>query len=452
MDRLSPGIVRCPESAIFQAVARFLRTSLVVRGVRNCCNGINRESEFDLDKNLDATQRSKIAVNVRGVPAIGYLARLEQTNCVCSCGEGVNRMLLSLARQNAARLEKKTLDSYPLFDWLRFLLASVVALSHAQVIAFANSGNLAVQVFFALSGWLIGGILLKSTRDDLRRFYFNRATRIWFPYFSAVTVLYFVSLFRDQINPRWFEFLFYDLTFTHNWFSLKPDAAIVLQEMPLRGTGNHFWSISVEEQFYLAAPLIILMVKFGKTPLIWGVASSVLLLSGLTDFASISLGVLAATLKRERGDWHLQFAAVAVFVIVAVCSFAALMNDTYYPFAAPFLAICVIMLAARPGPRRALGMFAGAVSYPMYLNHWIGLFLAHGVAKHLQFAHPFVTGVVGYLGGVLAGVAAYVLVDKIVMAKRDAFYSRAIGSVSGITAYCLVSSGLVFGVVRWTLM
>jgi peptidoglycan/LPS O-acetylase OafA/YrhL len=49
------------------------------------------------------------------------------------------------------------------------------------VIPWDTAANLAVQIFFALSGWLIGGILLRTDVQDLPRFYFNRATRIWIP-------------------------------------------------------------------------------------------------------------------------------------------------------------------------------------------------------------------------------------------------------------------------------
>ena len=83
--------------------------------------------------------------------------------------------------------------SFPLFDWLRFVLASVVALGHGGVIEWEYSGYLAVQVFLALSGWLIGGILLETPREGLPRFFFNRATRIWIPYGIAVLLLYGVA-------------------------------------------------------------------------------------------------------------------------------------------------------------------------------------------------------------------------------------------------------------------
>ena len=78
---------------------------------------------------------------------------------------------------------KKTAPEYfPAFDWLRLILAMTVALAHDGLPMDHRAANFAVQVFFALSGWLIGGILFDSDRGKLPRFYFNRATRIWAPY------------------------------------------------------------------------------------------------------------------------------------------------------------------------------------------------------------------------------------------------------------------------------
>ena len=62
---------------------------------------------------------------------------------------------------------------YPWFDWLRGILAICIMLKHEDLIAWGLSGNFAVQVFFALSGWLIGGILIKLKPEQMTKDYFT---------------------------------------------------------------------------------------------------------------------------------------------------------------------------------------------------------------------------------------------------------------------------------------
>lgn len=361
-----------------------------------------------------------------------------------------DEILSSVSAQAAPTQRSDTAEvaGYPLFDWLRFILASIVALGHAELIAHSEvMGNLAVQVFFALSGWLIGGILLKSKPEQLPRFFFNRATRIWLPYFFAVAVLYALSATRDPMTARWFEFLFYDVTFTHNWFSLRPDAAMALSQMPLKGTGNAFWSISVEEQFYLVAPLIIVAgTRLGRRPLTWILISAALWFFQLVDFASISLGVLAAATQRLHGNLHLRPSAVAVLATSCALSLLALATLSYAR-GAPIFAISVVLLCARPGTRHSIGMFAGAISYPMYLNHWMGGFIINGIAKRVDWLAQPVTGLLSYGLGVAAGAVAYVMIDRIVMANRDRYYSPQLGTTLALMAYGLVGLGILGGLI-----
>ena len=137
--------------------------------------------------------------------------------------------------------------AYPAFDWLRMALAVMVALSDLGIVfPTPVDGAFAVQVFPALSGWLIGGILLGSNIVDLPRFFYNRTTRIWFPYAFAIVILYVFAWFCEEFSLNWAKYLFYEATFTHFNFVKFPRAA---GELPLKGSGNQFWSLAVEEQF-----------------------------------------------------------------------------------------------------------------------------------------------------------------------------------------------------------
>jgi peptidoglycan/LPS O-acetylase OafA/YrhL len=326
---------------------------------------------------------------------------------------------------------QRTTDSFPLFDWLRFALASAVALTHEGVIGWDQAGNLAVQVFFALSGWLIGGILIRSERRDLPRFYFNRATRIWIPYFIAVAVLYAVAAARDGVDIVYLRSLFFDSTFTHNWF-INP-----VGPMPLGGTGAHFWSISVEEQFYLAAPLLIVLLPFGRSVKFWLLVACAAVLSQWW-YGAISLGVLAAVARDRFGDWHLEHQVP--IAIGAGTAFAALLAfPAYYDLAAPFVAVGVVLLCARTGQRGRLGEFAGGASYPLYLYHWMGMFAANVVARGAPFA-----GLLAYGIAVAAGVGAYLIVDRNVMRRRAGLYSPRGGKILTVAAYSLVACGVAY--------
>jgi hypothetical protein len=103
-------------------------------------------------------------------------------------------------------------NTSPHFDALRIVLASVVALAHAGILTWPHAGDLAVRVFFALSGWLIDEISPRSTLDELPRFYFP-APRESVTLTVSLTLLVAVSLTKDRGTGKWFEFVFYDETF-----------------------------------------------------------------------------------------------------------------------------------------------------------------------------------------------------------------------------------------------
>lgn len=340
------------------------------------------------------------------------------------------------------------ISDYPYFDWLRFAMASVVVLVHAGMES-PISGNLAVQVFFALSGWLIGSILLSIESKGLPRFFYNRVTRIWIPYLCAVILLYAVSTLKDPVNARWLEFLFYDLTFTHNWFSLLPVDMVALAEMPLKGTGNHFWSISVEEQFYLVAPILILFTKFGRHPILWFGLSAALLAMGFPGFASISLGVTSAAYNVQKPQWHLEGSSVAALGVIAVVAYCATRYPSLYDVSAPWFAVSTVLLLARPGQRTEAGKFFGGISYPVYLYHWTGVFLINAIAKVLPIFPATVKHLIAYAIGVAFGAGTYMLIDRPVLENRGKYFTVTLGRNMGLTAYALLLLGLTVGILKW---
>jgi peptidoglycan/LPS O-acetylase OafA/YrhL len=334
------------------------------------------------------------------------------------------------------------------FDVLRFLLAFTVLLTHMGLLAWDQAGNLAVQVFFALSGWLIGSILCNTKAPELSRFYFNRATRIWIPYFVTVCVLYSMSILRADVLPlssRWHEFLIYDLTFTHNWFSLLPSAEVALRQMPLQATGNHFWSIAVEEQFYLVAPVIVTLLPFGRKPATWlGIAAIALFTRSW--YGSVSLGVLAAVVAYAYPAFHLKPLVRALFAAVIIAASVGMwISPGDYEYFAPLFSVAVVVLCSVPSIRNGVTRWIGGISFPLYLNAWMGVFAFHFVAKRMGFAPGWLYQILLALAAVGGAVASYHLVDRIVMANRNRYYSRRLGWVLASLAYLLLTTGILYG-------
>lgn len=335
---------------------------------------------------------------------------------------------------------------FPWFDWLRAACACAVMWYHGQVLPWWDqSGNFAVQVFFALSGWLIGGILLKSEPRDLTRFYFNRAVRIWAPYYLAAALLLTLSVLREPVTSKWIEIVIYKLTFVYNLFGV-PQLAEFRDAMPQKGTLSHFWSVNVEEQFYLAAPavLVLLARRGGRSPILWAVLAVVGLMH---DLGAIMLGVFAATLVHRHGPLHRHPAArIAMLVGLLIC-IGLLAVDFHYFVVAPFAGLFIVLLLAIPGARGRLGTIFGGMSYPLYLNHWVGIFGANLVIARLAGGHAS-----GLLAATLQAaidiplaIALYWYVDRRLLAHRSGWYTARRGIAVTVLAYAIIAVGLVYG-------
>ena len=333
-------------------------------------------------------------------------------------------------------------ESYPLFDWLRFVLASVVVFSHAGFEFAFLSGGLAVSVFFALSGWLIGGILLRTQLSELPRFFFNRSTRIWIPYFIAIALVYGIAVLREGVDFFWVKYLVLDLTVTHQLFTFFPIASY---EMPLDGSGNQFWSISVEEQFYLIAPLVILYFSKNKALVTWMFISLVTILLN-SHFGAISLGVCAAIAQRDyKIASNKVFRAIAYGVLIVsgviLASFETIVSD----YAAPFFSVSLVIILAIAGKRSKLALCCGGLSYPLYLNHWLGLFFVHGVAKKLGLLDLSILPIFSYLVAIIVALPLYWFVDKNIIKYRNYWFTEKLGKRLAVTAYSLVILGIITG-------
>ena len=166
-------------------------------------------------------------------------------------------------------------------DGLRFIAALFVIIGHAQsmvqdrlginpYIGFADKlATFGVDFFFVLSGFLISFLMYAELAETgtihIRKFYIRRILRLWplyylFGFASILTASPYIHFFDLLDRPqRWdelWENLGYLTIFSTNWQTLFG------LNYPASFTISHFWSLSVEEQFYLIwAPLMFLFRK-----------------------------------------------------------------------------------------------------------------------------------------------------------------------------------------------
>ncbi|EMR04657.1 acyltransferase family protein [Cesiribacter andamanensis] len=138
-------------------------------------------------------------------------------------------------------------------DGLRALAVTLVMLFHFQLL---DSGWIGVQIFFVLSGFLITRILLQEKKQELgfylKRFYWRRSLRIfplYFTYLLLITGVFMLVQMPESALGK----LPYLYTYTFNFTRLSPEWT----HSPLF---THFWSLSVEEQFYLVWPLLVFLL------------------------------------------------------------------------------------------------------------------------------------------------------------------------------------------------
>jgi peptidoglycan/LPS O-acetylase OafA/YrhL len=164
------------------------------------------------------------------------------------------------------------LPKMPQLDALRAFAVLGVMYQHfahgQRWLGYVPSARLGVQLFFVLSGFLITGILLiarnrvicgESRLFELRQFYTRRFLRIFPLYYAVVLAGAFLGV------PGFRQPLLWHLTYSTNIAN-----AITGQWF---GASAHFWTLSVEEQFYLVWPwLILLSPQRWLVPAVLGVA------------------------------------------------------------------------------------------------------------------------------------------------------------------------------------
>lgn len=140
-----------------------------------------------------------------------------------------------------------------------FIMADKTSVSDSAIARLLHSGYLGVDLFFVLSGFLITGILIdsKNSPNYFSVFYMRRALRIFPLYYGLLAIAWLTAQF---ITPRYPVNLSEVDSMAWYWLYASNIGMAVkggwLTSPSWIGLG-HFWSLAVEEQFYLFWPLVV---------------------------------------------------------------------------------------------------------------------------------------------------------------------------------------------------
>ncbi len=316
------------------------------------------------------------------------------------------------------RLSPEPLRHVPALDGIRAIAVVAVMLYHARF-GWITGGFLGVSAFFTLSGFLITSLLLRewcgAERVDLRAFWGRRFRRLLPASWATMAVVVVVGLWGgwngDQLRALRGDLPFSLLEIV-NWHFVWQDrsyGAGFVAPSPL----EHFWSLAVEEQFYVFLPLLVmavlvlgpnriqrlrlrrLIVVLGALIVVGLALNGLLSRSASTDrayfgtdtrMAEMLLGSLLAclTLRRLRlpGNLARRLATAAGIVGLAVTvvlwNTAQVSSTWMYPWGFLVCGLCTaaIILGALQGGLLGRGLslppllWLGKISYGVYLIHW----------------------------------------------------------------------------------
>lgn len=350
----------------------------------------------------------------------------------------------------------------PALDGVRGLAILAVLFTHVQASRFVPSafgyGWIGVDLFFALSGFLITGILLdtRECTNYFQSFYARRFLRIFPLYygFLAIALLVFPFVVPSADMPSRIE-RWLCVSYLLNWTWFYPWHHHVL---------THFWSLCIEEQFYLVWPLIVLAVS-PRRLLSLVLALEVMVLGGrcwwvyhhgpgvAVQFATITrmdgllLGAACALIVRQFRIPRWSASALFWLAVLLVASYVAgfrlwgfahqqaFKQSVGYAILATGFAALVLYAAVTDGKAiwqqtglrwRPLVLF-GKYSYGIYVLHFPTFYFLDRLAHRLPPGFPqslcFTYCFMAFKFAVAFGVASlsYNLYEKRFLALKDRF-------------------------------
>ncbi|MCO7126877.1 acetyltransferase [Sporolactobacillus shoreicorticis] len=299
-------------------------------------------------------------------------------------------------------------------DGLRALSVLVVMAYHMNL-PFAGGGFLGVGIFFVISGYLITDLLIQEWEDtnsiDLKKFWVRRAKRLLPAMISVlVVILGYVIFFQPALLRETRMDAVAALFYYSNWWSVFHQQSY-FDSFANPSLLKHFWSLAIEEQFYLLWPLIVTVaLRIGKgTKVLYGLtlllAASSILCMGLiyhtgtdpsrvyygTDSRAFALlfGAILACVWPSRhlngsGSRALGIFLDGIGTLALISLFLCVVYvNQYEEFLytgglALFSLVSVVLITALAHPATLIGKWAGIRplrwiglrSYGMYLWHY----------------------------------------------------------------------------------
>lgn len=360
---------------------------------------------------------------------------------------------------------------------LRAIAILLVVLFHADIPGFTG-GYVGVDVFFVISGFVITGVLLReresSGRTSIVSFYARRARRI-IPAASLVIVVTVIASFafigsatgRDTaVDGQWASVFLANFHFaaseTNYLASLKPPSPL-----------QNFWSLAVEEQFYVVYPTIFMVIAllritrslrvriglFLAAVVVGSFILSVTMTSSnpaaayfspFTRAWELALGGLVAVSGDALRRLPQRIAAVATWVGLGAVVLAAFVftSTTSYPGSAaalPVVGTGLIIAGGAAQPVRGAEVvlarrpfqLLGLISYSLYLWHWPILIIAaerKGLSTLPVWDNVLLLGL-----SAIAAIGTYLLLENPV---RHSGYLRARGWTSVALGLVLIAASL----------
>ncbi len=307
----------------------------------------------------------------------------------------------------------------PGLDGVRALAVFAVVAYHIGTTSSSTvlpGGFLGVDVFFVLSGYLITSLLIvevqQTGRISIKNFYIRRARRLLPALFALLLIVAAIGAFwLPQQAARLKGDLLASLGYVTNWWLIAEDSSYFGNSGDRPPLLTHLWSLAVEEQYYLAWPLILmafaavrarrgLMLTIVGAGILGSMVVGYQLYDPLLDPSRVYYGtdtralapLLGAFLAIAVKPWHhrprlprgtrhgLDF--LGVTALLALAAVAAILHDTdELLYRGGFLVIAVlggivVTVAGHPGTAlgEALGTqplrYLGERSYAIYLWHW----------------------------------------------------------------------------------